>query len=85
MLIYLFQPVSRDGPAELQARLEEHAREQVAMLDGAVRSPTADAAGQAIFDLTRSVIVQRLRGGSPRSIDGDVELVLDLVWKGIAR
>lgn len=92
--LYLSQPVPRDVPAELKARLEAHAREQVAMLAGAVaagqatgeaRALPADAAARAIFDLTRSVIVQRLRGDSPRPVDEDVELVLDLVWKGIAR
>jgi AcrR family transcriptional regulator len=92
--LYLSQPVPRDGPAELQARLEAHAREQVAMLaatlaagqaSGEARTLPADAIAQAVFDLTRSVIVQRLRGLSPRSVDEDVELVVDLVWKGIAR
>jgi AcrR family transcriptional regulator len=92
--LYLSQPVPRDGPAELRARLETHAREQVALLAGAVaagqtageaRALPADAVAQAVFDLTRSVIVQRLRGVSPRSVDEDIELVLDLVWKGIAR
>lgn len=58
------------------------------VLQGAVRRKairpirTATAAC-AIFDLTRSIVTQRLRGLSRVPLDEDIEFAFDLAWKGI--
>jgi AcrR family transcriptional regulator len=66
--------------------------EQVKLLDRilrqgvrrrAVRPIRTGAAAVAIFDLTRSVVTQRLRGASRATLDEDVSLAFDLTWKGI--
>jgi AcrR family transcriptional regulator len=75
-------------------RLSAHVKEQVAVLAGLlaegqaageVRDLRAEVVAQAIFDVTRSVIVQRLSCGAARPADDDVGLIFDLVWKGISR
>ena len=39
----------------------------------------------AIADLTRGVATQRLLGTSKTALEDDVDFVVDLIWKGIAR
>jgi AcrR family transcriptional regulator len=47
------------------------------------RGRPADAA-LAVFDLTRGVVTRRLLAPSRPRPDNDVELLLDLIWKGLA-
>jgi AcrR family transcriptional regulator len=92
--LYLSESTPHGVVLSMPARLAAHARGQVEVLAsivaagqtaGEVRELPAEAVAQAIFDVTRSVIVQRLRSGAARPIDDDVDLVYDLVWKGISR
>ncbi len=48
-----------------------------------VRPIRAEAAAFAIFDLTRSIVTQRLRGASRATLDEDIGFAFDLTWKGI--
>jgi AcrR family transcriptional regulator len=92
--LYLSESTPQGGLLGLPQRLQDHAAEQVAVLAGVVRAGQAagevrdlapEAVARAIFDVTRSVIVQRLRGDTIRNAGEDVDLVCDLVWKGISR
>jgi len=49
----------------------------------AIRPIRTDATAFALFDLTRSLVTQRLRGLSRASLDEDIEFAFDLAWKGI--
>jgi AcrR family transcriptional regulator len=80
-------------------RRGQHARhvdelrlEQVKLLDQilqqavrrkAIRPVRTEATAFAIFDLTRSIVTQRLRGGSRATLDEDIAFAFDLTWKGI--
>ena len=66
--------------------------EQVKLLDQilqqaarrkAIRPVRTEATAFAIFDLTRSIVTQRLRGASRATLDEDIEFAFDLTWKGI--
>lgn len=50
-----------------------------------VRPIDAEQAAFAIADLTRGVATQRLLGTSKKSLHDDVEFIVELIWKGIAR
>lgn len=72
--------------------LDELRLEQVKLLDQilqqavrrkAVRPIRTEAAASAIFDLTRSIVTQRLRGASRATLDEDIGFAFDLTWKGI--
>jgi hypothetical protein len=48
-----------------------------------MRGVRTEALAFAVFDITRSLITQRLRGWSKSTIDEDATFVVDLLWKGI--
>jgi AcrR family transcriptional regulator len=71
---------------------EELYQEQVKALDHvlqqavrrkAIRPLRTEAVAFAIFDITRGLITQRLRGVSRASIDDDIAFAFELTWKGI--
>ena len=78
---------------------DQHARhidelrlEQVKLLDRilqqavrrkAIRPVRTEATAFAIFDITRSIVTQRLRGTSRATLDDDIGFAFDLTWKGI--
>lgn len=73
-------------------RSDELRLEQVKLLDRilrqavrcrAVRPIRTGAAAVVIFDLTRSIVTQRLRGASHATLDEDIDFAFDLAWKGI--
>jgi AcrR family transcriptional regulator len=49
----------------------------------AIRPLRTEAAAFAIFDITRSVVTQRLRGASRAPLEDDIAFAFDLTWKGI--
>jgi AcrR family transcriptional regulator len=55
-----------------------------AMKRKAVRKVRAEAAAFAILDMTRGAVLHRLLGWSKTSIQEDVSLLFDLIWKGLA-
>ncbi len=72
--------------------LDELRLEQVKVLDQvlqqavrrkAIRPIRTEAAASAIFDLTRSIVMQRLRGARKATLDDDIGFAFDLTWKGI--
>ncbi len=56
---------------------------QQAVRRKAVRPVRTEAAAFAIFDLTRSIVTQRLRGASRATLDDDIAFAFELTWKGI--
>jgi AcrR family transcriptional regulator len=81
------------GGACLQEVIAEARREQVerladilnqAVATGEVRPVRAREVASAIFDLTRSVVVQRMSGCTDVTPEDDVSLIFDLIWKGLA-
>jgi hypothetical protein len=50
-----------------------------------VRAIDVEKTAFAIAELTRGVATQRLLGTSKTSLEDDVNFVVDLIWKGIAR
>ena len=56
---------------------------QQAVRRKAIRPIRTEAAASAIFDLTRSIVMQRLRGASKATLDEDIGFAFDLTWKGI--
>ena len=50
-----------------------------------VRSLDVEKTAFAISDLTRGIAMQRLLGMSETRLESDVEFILNLIWKGIAR
>jgi hypothetical protein len=50
-----------------------------------VRSLDVQKTALAIADLTRGVATQRLLGTWKTPLAGDVEFIVNVIWKGIAR
>jgi AcrR family transcriptional regulator len=50
-----------------------------------VRNLDVEKMAFAIADVTRGIATQRLLGTSKTGIENDVDFVVDLIWKGIAR
>jgi AcrR family transcriptional regulator len=80
------------GPG-LQAEFDALYREQVRLLEAAIRSGAKrgecrklrpDAAAFAIFDLTRGLLRQRTLGWSSAGLEADVAFAFEFIWKGIA-
>jgi AcrR family transcriptional regulator len=78
--------------AQFQKHFEDLYLEQVRTLDldlqhavrrQLMRGVRTEALAFAVFDITRSLITQRLRGWSKSTIDEDATFVVDLLWKGI--
>jgi AcrR family transcriptional regulator len=66
-----------------QARMLEAVLREAAK-QGAIRCARADSTALIIYDMTRGLIVQRLLGWSRADVDGDIEFLFDLIWRGIA-
>lgn len=80
-------------PACLRKECKSLCRQQVQVLadviregvaEGAIRSGPADATAFLACEVTRALISRRLRGWSRGSLEEDIELVFDLIWKGLA-
>jgi TetR/AcrR family fatty acid metabolism transcriptional regulator len=78
---------------QFQRQLDELYLEQVQLLEQVLqqairgkvmRHVRPDAAAFAVMELTRGVVIQRLRGWSRAPLDEDIASTFDLVWKGIA-
>lgn len=85
------RPVTRH--TQFQRQIDELYLDQVQLLEQALqqairkklmRHVRADATAFAVLDLTRGVVIQRLRGWSRAALDEDIASTFDLVWKGIA-
>jgi len=66
-----------------QVKALDHLLQQ-AIRRKAVRPLRTDAVAFAIFDITRGLVTQRLRGASRGPIEDDIAFAFDLTWKGIA-
>ena len=80
------------GRGQHAKHVDELRLEQVKLLDQilqqavrrkAIRPIRTEAAASAIFDLTRSIVTERLRGASRATLDEDIGFAFDLTWKGI--
>ena len=56
---------------------------QQAVRRRAIRPIRTEAAAFAIFDITRGLAKQRLRGAARGPIEDDIAFAFDLTWKGI--
>jgi AcrR family transcriptional regulator len=51
---------------------------------GEIRRIRADFSAFLIYDMVKSVMIQRLLGRSTARLDDDIETVTELIWKGLA-
>jgi len=51
---------------------------------GEIRRIRADFSAFLIYDMVKSVMIQRLLGRSTARLDDDIETLTELIWKGIA-
>jgi AcrR family transcriptional regulator len=72
-----FQKLYLQQAKELEAVL------QSAMDSGEIRRVRSDFASFIIYDMVRGVITQRLLEWSTAPLEEDIELLNDLIWKGI--
>jgi AcrR family transcriptional regulator len=56
---------------------------QAAMQNGEIRRIRSDFAAFIIYDMVRGVSIQRLLGWSTMPLEEDIQLLSDLIWKGI--
>lgn len=54
-----------------------------AMEFGEIRAVRADVAAMMIYDMTRSLVMQRRMGWSKASLEEDLEMLLGLIWDGL--
>ena len=73
----------RDLYAEQAAIFAKLLREGIRRRE--IRNLDVEKTAFAIADVTRGIATQRLLGTSKTSLDEDVDFVLNLIWKGIAR
>jgi AcrR family transcriptional regulator len=80
-------------PAQLHKDFKELYCQQAKMLEGilreaakqgTIRCARADSTALIIYEMTRGLIVQRLLGWSRADVEGDIEFLFDLIWRGIA-
>ncbi len=57
---------------------------QAAAKKGEIRRIRADFSAFLIYDMVKSVMIQRLLGRSTARLDDDIESLTELIWKGIA-
>jgi AcrR family transcriptional regulator len=57
---------------------------QTAAKKGEIRRIRADFSAFLIYDMVKSVMIQRLLGRSTARLDDDIETLVELIWKGIA-
>jgi AcrR family transcriptional regulator len=65
-----------------QVKAIDHVLQQ-AVRRKAIRPVRTEAVAFALFDVTRGVLIQRMRGANRGSIEDDVAFAFDLTWKGI--
>jgi AcrR family transcriptional regulator len=65
-----------------QVKALDHLLQQ-AVRRRSIRPIRTDAAASAIFDITRGLAKQRLRGAARGPIEDDIAFAFDLTWKGI--
>jgi AcrR family transcriptional regulator len=73
-----FQDLYLQQMSVLMAALKEAVKRR------AIRKARVEAAAFAILDITRGAILHRLLGWSKTSIQEDVSVLFDLIWKGLA-
>jgi AcrR family transcriptional regulator len=66
-----------------QARMLEGVLQE-AVQNGEIRQIRTDFTAYIIYDMVKGVMIQRLLGWSGGAMEEDIELLNDLVWKGIA-
>lgn len=57
---------------------------QTAAKKGEIRRIRADFSAFLIYDMVKSVMIQRLLGRSTARLDDDIETLTELIWKGLA-
>jgi len=55
-----------------------------AVRQGQVRAVRTDAVAVLVYETTRAVVMQRRLGWSKAGLEEDIEMVLDLIWRGLA-
>jgi AcrR family transcriptional regulator len=73
-----FQQLYLQQAKTLEAVLHTAARK------GEIRRIRADFSAFLIYDMVKSVMIQRLLGRSTARLDDDIETLTELIWKGIA-
>lgn len=63
-------------------RIEETMRE--AAEQGQIRAARPDLAGLMVYEMTRGLVTQRLLGCSKGTAEEDIELLFNLIWRGLA-
>jgi hypothetical protein len=53
------------------------------ILQKVIRKLPAEAAAEAVLDVARGVITQRLLGWSRTKLQADIDFLFDLTWKGL--
>lgn len=51
---------------------------------GQIRSIRPDSAAFTVYEMTRGLIVRRLLGWSKATVDEDIDVLFELIWKGLA-
>jgi AcrR family transcriptional regulator len=52
--------------------------------EGQIRPVAPEAAGFFVYEMTRGLVTRRMLGLSKGSVEQDIELLIDLIWKGLA-
>ncbi len=58
---------------------------RAAQRNGKIRDYSAHALALMVYDMTRSLIVQRLLGGAKGKVEEDVDFLFDLMWRGMGK
>jgi len=66
-----------------QAKALEAVLRQAAEL-GQIRPVRADAVGFIVYEMTRGLVTQRLLGYSNGTVEQDIDVLVDLLWNGLA-
>jgi AcrR family transcriptional regulator len=81
-------------PAQINQRFQDFQVAQIGLLEGIleealrngeIRDISPNATANAIADVTRGVIRQRLVASRSGNVADDIEFVFQLIWKGIAK
>ena len=92
--IYHYEFANLAHPAAIDEDFRDLCRRQAEALEqiikegiekGEIRPMSAASAGLLIYDITRSLIAQRLLGWSNAHVDADVDSLCNLVWRGIGK
>jgi AcrR family transcriptional regulator len=55
-----------------------------AAAQGQIRAVRPDLAGLMVYEMTRGLVAQRMMGLSRGTADEDIDVLMDLIWKGLA-